>query len=90
MLLTQQNAAQYVGKKVDCYHRSFHYYPLEIIEQDNVYSVIDRVGTRFRIPDEKDYFSAIPFNFSYPADGKEVTPEEAKFRALDCAPYYDF
>jgi hypothetical protein len=59
MFLTQENAKDYVGKKIDANKRILHYYPLTIFQfSDGSYGVEDCVGVCFRIT-EKIYFDKI-------------------------------
>lgn len=48
--LTQENAAQYVGKYLECYPGRFHYYPLKVCEHNGKFYVIDRNGVAYLVP----------------------------------------
>ena len=72
MHLTQENAHEYEGKKVDAHRRYFHYYPLEVKKGSRgEYDVIDRNGVRMAIPPERDLFNRIDFDFIVPASSEE-------------------
>ena len=48
--LTQENAAQYVGKYLECYPARFHYYPLKVWEHGGKFYVTDRNGVGYLVP----------------------------------------
>lgn len=54
MILTQENADQFVGKYLDVKNRVFHYYPLEVVKRKTGYHVIDRHNTMMLIPRAKE------------------------------------
>lgn len=53
MILTQENANEYVGKTLDAKHGLFHYYPLKVVKMRDGYNFIDRHDTMMRVPEEK-------------------------------------
>lgn len=63
MQLTQENAHLYEGKKLDAHKRRFHYYPLEVKKINGKWMVKDRVGVCMPIPDKKDDFNRIDFDY---------------------------
>ena len=61
MRLTQQNAAQFVGKSL--FGGRFHYWPLRVIQHKNgLYYYIDRFGVMMKCPDQNDLFNAVYFS----------------------------
>ena len=73
MKLTQENAHEYEGKKVDAHRRRFHYYPLEVKKGSRgEYDVIDRNGVRMAIAPERDLFNGIEFDFIVPESSEEL------------------
>lgn len=60
--LTQENAAQYVGKTIYSSRPRFHYYPLRVLQFGNKYFVADRNHVAYRIPSENDPEGGIPFD----------------------------
>lgn len=61
MRLTQQNAAQFVGKSL--FGGRFHYWPLRVIQHKNgLYYYIDRCGVMMKCPDQDDLFNAVYFD----------------------------
>ena len=54
MILTQENADQFLGKYLDVKNRVFHYYPLKVVKRKTGYHVIDRHDTMMLIPQEKE------------------------------------
>lgn len=61
MRLTQQNAADLVGKSL--FDGNFHYWPLRVIHNENgLYYYIDRNGVMMKCPDQNDLFNAVYFD----------------------------
>lgn len=61
MRLTQQNAAQFVGKSL--FGSPFHYWPLRVIQHKNgLHYYIDRYGVMMKCPDQNDLFNAVYFS----------------------------
>lgn len=61
MRLTQQNAADLVGKSL--FGGRFHYYPLRVIHHKNgLYYYIDRNGVMMKCPDQNDIFNVVDFD----------------------------
>jgi hypothetical protein len=54
MILTEENANQFLGKSLDAKNRVFHYYPLQVVKRKTGYHVIDRHDTMMLIPREKE------------------------------------
>ena len=63
MYLTTQNAAQYKGKTLDAIKRFFHAYPLTVVKRDGAYFYRDKTGTLMRVPEERDAFNNVWFDF---------------------------
>ena len=63
MRLYQGNAKELVGKKIDCEHRRFGYYPMEVIEIGGILYVKDTVGVCMPIPEKEDDFDCQRFDF---------------------------
>ena len=63
MKLYQGNAKDLVGKKVDCHHRRFGYYPMEVIKINGELYVRDAVGVCMPIPEKKTDFNCHDFDF---------------------------
>lgn len=63
MKLTQENAHLYEGKTLDAHKRLFHYYPLEVKKINDEWMVKDRIGVCMPIPEEKDDFNRIDFDY---------------------------
>lgn len=65
--ITQENAAQYVGKTLlwsdaDVGRRPFHYFPLKVILVGSRYFVADRNHVAYEIPSEHDSDGGITFD----------------------------
>lgn len=73
MLLTQQNAAAYIGQQLDSNRRFLHYYPLTVFQYNGrgPFYVKDRNGVCCIVPDEKDHSNPIRFDFVVAANGKD-------------------
>lgn len=56
MKLYKGNAKELVGKKIDCRHRRFGYYPMTVIEINGELYVKDAVGVCMPIPEKRDRF----------------------------------
>lgn len=63
MRLYQGNARELVGKKIDCYHRRFGYYPMTVIEINGELHVKDAVGVCMPIPEKETDFNCHNFDF---------------------------
>ena len=63
MRLTTKNAYLYEGKKLDANKRLFHNYPLEVVKREGKYFVKDSVGVNMQVPEERDTFNRIDFDF---------------------------
>lgn len=59
--ITLENAAEFVGKKVDCHKRMFHYYPLTVIRGVNTgrFHIVDRNAVAMPIGES----DKIPYDF---------------------------
>ncbi len=70
MILTTENAEQYVGKTLDSRKRQFHYYPLRVIQHSNgSYYYVDRMNTMMLVLSAKETFDAVHFDM---VDGEVV------------------
>ena len=65
MRLYKQKAKNLVGKKIDCYHRRFGYYPMEVIERNGEYFVKDAVGVCMRIPENESDFNCPEYDYVF-------------------------
>lgn len=65
MYLTVQNAEKYLGKTLYSNKQRFHYYPL-IVKQfnDGRFYYKDLTGTCMLVPDEKDLFNSVYFDYA--------------------------
>jgi hypothetical protein len=63
MKLTTKNAHLYLGKKLDANKRLFHNYPLEVRKIEERYFVKDSAGVNMPVPEERDTFNSIYFDF---------------------------
>lgn len=63
MRLTTKNAHLYEGKKLDANKRMFHNYPLEVRKTKEGYFVKDTIGVNMPVPEERDTFNSIYFDF---------------------------
>ena len=65
MYLTTENAARYLGKTLDCHKRMFHHYPLTVKQfPDGPFYYMDRTGTCALVPEPKDRFNTVWFDFA--------------------------
>lgn len=64
--ITLENAADFVGKKVDCYKRLWHYYPLKVIKGVNAggFYIVDRNAVAMPIGEN----DKIPYDFIVEAE----------------------
>lgn len=63
MFLTTDNAAEYVGKSLDCQQRHFHYYPLNVGQwPSGKYYYKDRNDVCMPVPAPNDSFNAVFFD----------------------------
>lgn len=99
MVLTQQNAAAYVGQQLDRSRRLFHHYPLTVFQYNECgpFYVKDRVGVCYVVPDEHDRFNDIGFEFVVLASRGDFVllryvdyPDYYGFGSRSCSPYCDF
>ena len=64
MYPTTENAERYLGKTLDSRKRMFHYYPLTVKKWPNgAYAYVDRTGTAMPVPEPKDRFNRVWFDF---------------------------
>lgn len=63
MIITQENAKELVGKKIDSHRRLFGYYPFTVFERDGIYFLKNAVGCCSEIPPERDKFNARHYDF---------------------------
>lgn len=64
MYLTTENAEQFMGRTLDCHKRMFHHYPLRIQKlPDGRCVYVDRTGTAMLVPEPKDRFNSVWFDF---------------------------
>lgn len=64
MRLTKENAHLYEGKTLDAEKRLWHHYPLQVKRNGlGELKVVDITDTWIEIPDEKDLFNRIDFDF---------------------------
>ena len=70
MDLTKQNAEKYVGKELHCNGKGwFRYYPLKVKKWNNGdYYYVDRTGTCIDVPDERDNFNRVFFDYAKGCD----------------------
>lgn len=64
MYLTTENARQYANKTLDCHKRMFHHYPLTVKQfPSGLYYYVDVTGTAMLVPEPKDRFNTVLFDF---------------------------
>ena len=64
MKLYQDNAKEFVGKKIDCKVRRFGYYPMTVIEINGELYVKDAVGVCMPIPEKETDFNCHDYDFA--------------------------
>lgn len=63
MRLYKETAKQLIGKRIDCYHRMFGYYPMTVVERNGELYVRDAIGVCMSIPEKETDFNCVHYDF---------------------------